>query len=48
MNSAVGENFEKFKDAKRYNDYRKLLEELGSKIDAVVVSTPDHTTRRRP
>ena len=37
-----GENFEKFKDAKKYFDYRKLLEELGSKIDAVVVSAPDH------
>ena len=31
------------KDAKKYNDFRKLLEELGPKIDAVVVSTPDHT-----
>src|SRR5262249_45577170 len=37
------ENFERFKDAKRYYDFRKLLEEQGSKIDAVVVSTPDHT-----
>jgi predicted dehydrogenase len=37
-----GENFEKFKDAKRFYDYRKLLDEMGSKIDAVVVSTPDH------
>ena len=35
-------NFEKYKDAKRYYDYRKLLEEMGSKIDAVTVSTPDH------
>lgn len=37
-----GENFEKFKDASRYYDYRKLLEEMGPKVDAVVVSTPDH------
>jgi predicted dehydrogenase len=36
------ENFHRFKDARRYYDYRKLLEEMGSKIDAVVVSTPDH------
>ena len=38
----AGENFEKFKDAKRYTDYRRLLEEQGLKIDAVVVSAPDH------
>ncbi len=37
-----GANFERFKDAKRYHDYRKLLEEMGSKIDAVTVSAPDH------
>jgi predicted dehydrogenase len=28
---------------KMYYDYRKMLEELGDKIDAVTVSTPDHT-----
>ena len=38
----AGENFEKFKEARRYTDYRKLLDEMGSKIDAVVVSAPDH------
>src|SRR5262249_25213811 len=27
---------------KRYYDYRKLFEEMGDKIDAVTVSTPDH------
>ncbi len=32
-----------FKDAKAYTDFRKMLEELGDKIDAVTVSTPDHT-----
>lgn len=26
----------------RYKDYRKMLAEMGDKIDAVVVSTPDH------
>lgn len=31
-----------FPDAKRYNDYRKLLEEMDKSIDAVTVSTPDH------
>ena len=29
--------------AKTYRDFRKLLEEQAPKIDAVVVSTPDHT-----
>jgi predicted dehydrogenase len=33
----------KFKESKKYKDYRELLHELDSKIDAVVVSTPDHT-----
>jgi len=30
-------------DAKKYHDYRKMLEEMGDSIDAVTVSTPDHT-----
>ncbi len=30
-------------DAKKYYDYRKMLEDLHGKIDAVTVSTPDHT-----
>ncbi len=29
--------------AKTYSDYRVMLKELGDQIDAVVVSTPDHT-----
>ena len=29
--------------AKKYTDYRKMLEEMGKDIDAVTVSTPDHT-----
>ncbi|MEO0897512.1 MAG: Gfo/Idh/MocA family oxidoreductase [Bacteroidota bacterium] len=32
-----------FPKAKVYKDYRVMLEELKSSIDAVVVSTPDHT-----
>lgn len=31
-----------FPNAKRYSDYRKLLEEMDKEIDAVTVSTPDH------
>lgn len=33
----------KFPSAKKYTDFRKLLEESGKDIDAVTVSTPDHT-----
>lgn len=29
--------------AKKYYDFRKLFDEMGDKIDAVTVSTPDHT-----
>ncbi len=31
------------KDAKKYADFRALLHDLGNQIDAVTVSTPDHT-----
>lgn len=34
---------QKYPNAKKYNDYRRMLEELGSSIDAVTVSTPDHS-----
>ncbi len=33
---------QRYPNAKRYNDYRVMLPELASKIDAVVVATPDH------
>lgn len=29
-------------DAKFYTDYREMIEDLGDKLDAVTVSTPDH------
>ncbi len=32
-----------FPKAKVYKDYRTMLKELGDDIDAVIVSTPDHT-----
>ncbi|MCU0915015.1 MAG: Gfo/Idh/MocA family oxidoreductase [Planctomycetes bacterium] len=35
--------FQEFPDAKQYRDFRVMLDELDKKIDAVVVSTPDHT-----
>ena len=36
---AAGRDYPK---AKRYNDFRKMLDEMGKTIDAVTVSTPDH------
>jgi len=36
---AAGKRFPK---AKRYSDFRKMLEEMEKQIDAVTVSTPDH------
>lgn len=32
-----------FEQAKRFNDYRKLFDEMEKGIDAVTVSTPDHS-----
>ena len=34
--------FRRFKEAKRYTDFRKMLEKEDKHIDAVVVATPDH------
>jgi predicted dehydrogenase len=39
----LGKKGEQFSQAKTYADFRKLLEEQANNIDAVVVSTPDHT-----
>jgi len=33
----------RFPKAKKYHDFRKMLDEMDKEIDAVVVSTPDHT-----
>lgn len=35
--------FERYPEAKRYSDYRKMYEELLDEADAVVVATADHT-----
>jgi len=32
----------RYPDAKKYTDYRKLLDEVGAKLDGITVSTPDH------
>jgi len=35
--------FERYPKAKKYHDFRKMLEKEDKNIDAVVVATPDHT-----
>lgn len=32
----------KYPDAKRFADWREMLDSVGDKIDAIVISTPDH------
>jgi predicted dehydrogenase len=38
-----GKSFEAHPQAKAYRDFRKMFDEMADKIDAVTVSTPDHT-----
>jgi predicted dehydrogenase len=38
----AGETFARYPRARRYFDYRQMLDEMADQIDAVVVSTPDH------
>jgi len=35
--------FATYPDVRRYNDFRKMLDKEHSRIDAVVIATPDHT-----
>lgn len=39
----AGKAFDQFPGAKKFTDYRKMLDEVGNKIDGVVISTPDHS-----
>ncbi|MBT3383967.1 MAG: Gfo/Idh/MocA family oxidoreductase [Prolixibacteraceae bacterium] len=39
----ASEGFNAFPKAKRYKDFRKMFDEMAGEIDAVMVSTPDHT-----
>ncbi|MGV8095920.1 MAG: Gfo/Idh/MocA family protein [Mangrovibacterium sp.] len=39
----ASKTFQDYPNAKRYNDWRVMLDEMGKSIDAVVVATPDHT-----
>lgn len=40
--NSITEAREKYPDAKFYTDYREMIADMGDKIDAVTVSTPDH------
>ncbi len=37
------ESFDRFPNAKRFKDFRQMLDKQGKDIDAVVIGTPDHT-----
>jgi predicted dehydrogenase len=39
----AAKTFERYPGAKRYRDFRKMLDDMESQIDAVVIGTPDHT-----
>jgi predicted dehydrogenase len=39
----TGRVLEEFPDVPRYQDFRRMLEEMDSQIDAVIVGTPDHS-----
>ena len=38
----AADSFQRFSDAKRYRDFRKMFDQMEKGIDAVVVATPDH------
>ncbi len=39
----AAKQFAKYPNAKRFKDYRKMLDQMGKEVDAVVIGTPDHT-----
>ncbi len=39
----AGKAYERFEGARRFQDFREMLDKLDKQIDAVVISTPDHT-----
>lgn len=39
----IEKNLQAFPEAKRFNDFRVMLDEMGKDMDAVSVVTPDHT-----
>ncbi len=41
--SYAAETFKAYPNARKFADYRKMFDEMGDSIDAVIVATPDHT-----
>ncbi len=39
----AADSFKAYSNAKRFRDFRQMFDKMGKEIDAVVVSTPDHT-----
>ena len=39
----AGDIYQKHPGAKRYQDFRKMFDEMEKQIDAVLIATPDHT-----
>ncbi len=39
----AADTFKQFPGARVFKDYRRMFDEMGAEIDAVIVSTPDHT-----
>ena len=39
----AAKKLDQYPNAKRYKDYRVMLDEMGKDIDAVLIGTPDHT-----
>nr|MBP9903147.1 Gfo/Idh/MocA family oxidoreductase [Verrucomicrobiota bacterium] len=39
----AAKEFAKYPNARRFTDYRVMLDKLGKEIDGVVIGTPDHT-----
>ena len=38
----AADTFNRFPNARRFRDFRRMFDEMGKGIDAVTVSTPDH------
>lgn len=41
--SKAGKRFQEFDKARKFQDFRVMLDKMDKQIDAVVISTPDHT-----